>query len=261
VSDIATQPRSVSQAEQYEACGWRFYLRRVERVIPLPAAWSHHGTAFHSAAEAAERSGRAMGAEEAVQLFSDHYSALVNKALDQEPNLDRWLSASGSGAEDIERRYALGQDQTRQYVEWAREHGPKIWATPSGEDALELYFEVEIGSVSVRGYIDQLIADSDGSIRVRDLKTGSTKSRLQLETYALAIRQLYGVPVNRGDWYLAKRGRLSRPVRLADTDDQQVGARYTAMDAGVKRGDFPPAPGFGCRFCDVQHKCSYSSQA
>ncbi|MFJ4093455.1 RecB family exonuclease [Kitasatospora sp. NPDC089913] len=252
-------PRSVSQTEQYERCGWRFFLQRVERETPLPAAWSHHGTAFHSAAEAFERSGRQMSEDEAVQLFSDEYADRVNESLDQEPNTRRWLSASGSGADDIERRYVLGQEQTAQYVRWAREHQPVIWQTPEEKPALELYFMVEIGGVQVRGYIDQLIdeAGNSGSLRVRDLKTGSTKSEFQLQTYKVAVELARGVKVNRGDWYLAKKGGLSKAVDLASVSAEQVGERYAAMDAGVKAGRFEAKPGFLCRFCDLKHKCSF----
>ncbi|MEU5187012.1 PD-(D/E)XK nuclease family protein [Streptomyces klenkii] len=255
---IETQHRSVSQTQQYEKCGWQYYLQRVARVVPRPAAWSHHGTAFHSAAEAFELSERRMGTEEAVQLFSDRYSALVNKSLDQEPNTDLWLSATGSGGEDIERRYRVGQEQTARYVEWAGEHRPDIWTTPSGAPAVELEFVVELGGVKVRGYIDQLTVEPDGTLRVRDLKTGTMKSRFQLETYKTAVEQVYNVPVQRGDWYLAKSGSVSRTVKLETVTEETVGERFAAMDAGVKAGNFRPAPGFTCRFCDVSHACSYA---
>ncbi|MFD7336649.1 RecB family exonuclease [Streptomyces violascens] len=254
---IESQPRSVSQTEQYEKCAWRFYLQRVERVVPRPAAWSHHGTSFHSAAEAFELSGRTMTAGEAVDLFSDRYSALVNKSLDKEPNTDLWLSAHGSGGEDIERRFNVGQEQTRRYVEWAAENPVETYVTPEGKPGLELYFMVELGGVKVRGYIDQLVRDADGSVRPRDWKTGTTKSRFQLETYGIAVRKLHGVEVNQADWYLAKNGNLSRPIKLEQVAEEDVAARYVAMDAGVKAGDFPANPGFLCRFCDVSHACSF----
>ncbi|MGW3232457.1 PD-(D/E)XK nuclease family protein [Kitasatospora sp. NPDC001095] len=247
----------MSQVLLYEGCGERYRLGRVEGETPLPAAWSHHGTAFHAAAEAIERSGRQMGEEEAVQLFSDEYGRLVNAALDREPNTNRWLSASGGGGQDIEHRYVLGQDQTRQYWAWTQEHQPAIWATPDGEPGLELGFNVELGGIQVRGFIDQLLTEVDGAVRVRDLKTGSTKSRFQLETYAVAMRLVHDVEVRKGDWYLAKRGGLSRPVDLSEVTGEQVGERFAAMDGGVKRGDFPAKPGFLCRFCDLQHKCSF----
>ncbi|MBB5123206.1 hypothetical protein AF335_33125 [Streptomyces eurocidicus] len=256
---IETQPRSVSQTQQYEKCGWQYYLQRVERVTPRPAAWSHHGTAFHSAAEAFELSGRTLTVKDVVELFSDSYSASVSASLAKEPNTDRWLSANGTGSEDIARRYHLGQAQTARYVEWAQEHQPEIWATPAGPLplAVELEFMVELGGVKVRGFIDQLTVEPDGSLRVRDLKTGSMKSKFQLETYKTAVEKIYGVEVNRGDWYLAKRGGLSRPVKLDQVTEETVGERFAVMDAGVKRGDFPAKPGFSCRFCDVSHACSF----
>ncbi|MFF4952865.1 RecB family exonuclease [Streptomyces chattanoogensis] len=257
MSSVETQPRSVSQTEQWEKCGHRFYLQRIARVAPRPAAWSFHGTAFHSAVEAVELSGRTMAAEEAVQIFSDQYGALVNKGLDGEPNTDRWLSAHGSGGEDIERRYVVGQEQVRRYVEWAAENPARTFNTPDGAAGLELYFMVELGGVKVRGFIDQLVHDPDGTVRPRDWKTGTTRSKFQLETYGVAVRQLYGVEVNKADWYLAKNGNLSRPVSLKKVDEETVGARYAAMDAAVKRGEFPANPGFSCRFCDVSHACSF----
>lgn len=257
---IEKQDRSVSQTQQWEECGWRFYLQRIERVPQLPAAWSHHGTAFHTAAEAVERSDRAMGPEEAVELFSDEYSRLVNASLDQEPNLARWLSAGRSPGEDIEHRYTLGQEQTRRYVLWTRQHQPDIWKGEDGRPGLELYFRVELGGVWVRGFIDQLMVDPDDSLRPRDLKTGTTKSRFQLETYGIAVRKLYGAEVNRADWYLAKEHRLSRPISLDKVSEEQVGERYARMDQGVKRGDFPANPGYHCRFCDVSPSCSYSQR-
>ncbi|OKH95424.1 PD-(D/E)XK nuclease family protein [Streptomyces uncialis] len=259
MSSIETQPRSVSQTQQYEECSWRFYLQRVERVVPRPAAWSHHGTAFHAVAEAFELSGRTMSEEEAVQLFSDRYSALVNKSLEVEPDTDRWLSAGRvGGGEDIERRYALGLEQVKHYVtDWADGHPTNTWSTPDGKPGLELYFMVELGGVRVRGYIDQLVDDGDGSVRPRDWKTGSMKSKFQLQTYGVAVRKRYGVEVNKADWYLAKDGRLSRPVRMDGVREEDVAERFAAMDAGVKRGDFPASPAFHCRFCDVSHACSF----
>ncbi|MFF9481408.1 RecB family exonuclease [Streptomyces sp. NPDC014733] len=260
MSDLATMPRSVSQVEQYEKCAWRYYLQRVEKVTPRPAAWSHHGTAFHAAAEDYENSARTMEAEEVVQCFSDRYSALVNASLDQEPDTDRWLAAGVSGGEDIERRYALGQEQTARYVEWSQGAGPVIWTVPANKLALELAFSVEIGGVKVRGFIDQLTVEPDDSLRVRDLKTGTTKSKFQLEAYKVAVEKIYDVPVNRGDWYLAKSGGLSRTVKLDKVTEAEVGARFAATDEGVKRGDFPAKPGFSCRFCDVSHACSFRSK-
>lgn len=260
---IEDQPRSVSQCEQWFKCGWQFYLQRVERVTPRPAAWSFQGTAFHSAAEELEKSGRAKGEEEMVQLFSDQYSAMVNGAMHKEPDLNRWMTAGGKPAgKDIEDRYVLGQSQVRDYVRWSLENKPTITRVQNDKGevklGLELYFKVELGGVVVRGYIDQLLDEEDDTDRVRDLKTGSTKSHFQLETYKVAVEKMFGRTVNRGDWYFGKEGRLSRPVDLSEVTEEQVAARYVEMDQGVKAGRFEAKPGFHCRFCDVSHACRFS---
>ncbi|BET51785.1 hypothetical protein RGQ21_67670 [Kitasatospora aureofaciens] len=261
---IENQPRSVSQVDQYDKCGHQFRLQRIDKVTPRPAAWSFQGTAFHSAAEEFEKSGRAKSEKEMVKLFSDQYAAMVNGAMQKEPELSRWMTANKKPAgQDIEERYRLGQSQVRDYVRWSMENKPVITRTRDrkGEEklGLELYFKVELGGVVVRGYIDQLVTEDDGSVRVRDLKTGSTKSHFQLETYAVAVEKQFGEVVNRGDWYFGKTGGLSKPVDLSEVTEDQVAARFVEMDQGVKAGRFEAKTGFHCNFCDVSHACSFFS--
>ncbi|MFJ7329045.1 PD-(D/E)XK nuclease family protein [Streptomyces cyaneofuscatus] len=260
-SSVENQPRSVSQTQQYEECAWRWYLQRVARVRPRPAAWSIHGTVFHSAAEAWERSSRTLAADEVTGLFHDEYTSKVNAALVEEPDTDRWMSAGRyTGGEDIERRYYLGMEQTAAYVEWSKVNRPALWTEPNKQEpALELSFMVELGGIPVRGFIDQALDEGDGSVRVRDLKTGTMKSRFQLQTYSVAMRKLWGVVVTKADWYLARDGRLSRPLKVGEVSEDEIGQRFADMDAGVKRGDFPANPGFDCRFCDVSHGCVFFS--
>ncbi|MGW4446461.1 PD-(D/E)XK nuclease family protein [Streptomyces sp. NPDC004682] len=253
--------RSVSQAEQYlDKCAHAYFLRRVEGVVPNPAAWSLQGSAFHSAIETYEMGGRRLDEESTVELFSQDYSARVREELGKQPDLGRWMTAGPEGGEDIEARYVLGRQQTAAYVTWAKDHGPALWKDAQGRPGIELHVEAEIGGVQVQGYIDQLPEEPDGSVRIRDLKTGATKSRFQLETYAILVRKALGLVVSKGDWYMAKRNGLSRPLDLSKVSEDEVGQKYADMDAGVKRGDFPPNPGFGCRFCDVAHACTFKRQ-
>ncbi|MFC8099424.1 RecB family exonuclease [Streptomyces sp. NPDC057363] len=250
--------RSVSQTEQYLAkCAHAYYLRRVEGVVPRPAAWSHQGTAFHGASETYEIGGRKADEGFIADLFSQDYSAAVNRDLDREPDLKQWMTAGPDAASDIESRYVLGREQTKAYVRWAQKNGPALWKDEKGKPGVELHLTANIGGIKVQGYIDQLVSEPDGSVRVRDLKTGTMKSRFQLETYAILVRKALGLVVNKGDWYMAKRNGLSRPLDLSKVTEDQVGEKYARMDAGVKAGDFPANPGFGCRFCDVSHACTF----
>ncbi|MFJ3634644.1 RecB family exonuclease [Streptomyces sp. NPDC090112] len=248
--------RSVSQLEQYEKCPRQYELQRVERVIPRPAAWSHQGSAFHGAIEAYEGTGRTLTADQAADLFHEDYTARVNQALASDSNLDHWMTAGTDGQSDIEARYLLGMDQTRAYVRWAEKNRPVIWRDAAGMPGIEMHLTAELGGVRVQGYVDQFISKADGSVRPRDLKTGSMKSKFQLETYGVLARKVLGVEVNDADWYMAKTGGLSRPVDLSAVTEEAVAERFVSMDQGVKAGRFPAKPGFLCRFCDVSHACS-----
>jgi putative RecB family exonuclease len=200
-----------------------------------------------------------MDPEEVVNLFHEEYTAEVNKALEEWPDTDQWMSAGRvTGGEDIERRYSLGMEQTRAYVEWSQINKPDIWTNPDdGTPGLELSFMVELGGVQVRGFIDQALNEGEETVRVRDLKTGTMKSKFQLQTYSVAMRKAWNVKVDRADWYLAKTGKLSRPVKVEEISEDEIGEKFAVMDAGVKAGRFPANPGFGCNFCDVSHACFF----
>jgi putative RecB family exonuclease len=215
------------------------------------------GNAFHSAIETFELGGRRLDEESTAELYSQDYASRINKELDREPDLTKWLTAGPDGGADIEARYVLGRNQTKAYVSWATDHGPSLWKGPEGLPGVELHLQAEIGGVQVQGYVDQLVSEPDETVRIRDLKTGSTKSRFQLETYAILVRKALGLEVSKGDWYMAKRNGLSRPLDLSIVSEDEVGQKYAEMDAGVKRGDFPARPGFSCRFCDVAHACTF----
>lgn len=249
--------RSVSQVEQYEKCPHQYKLQRIEKVAPRPAAWSHQGTAVHSAVEAYERSGRVLSEDQAANVFSVEYAAATKRALAGEPRLHRWMTAGTDGQSDIEARYILGMDQTREYVRWAEENKPSIWKGPDGDLGIEKHLTADIGGVKVQGYVDQLINQPDDSVKPRDFKTGSTKSRFQLECYTVLTRKVLRVEVNEADWFLGKTGKLSKPLDVSQVTEEAVAERFVKMDQGVKNGLFPAKTGFHCRFCDVSHACTF----
>ncbi|RGD62475.1 PD-(D/E)XK nuclease family protein [Kitasatospora xanthocidica] len=254
--------RSVSQFNQYfEGCSWRYKLQRIDRVPQRPAAWSHHGTAFHTAAEHVElarwKGDGLLDQGDAQTLFNDAYTEAINKSMREWPDLDDWLRAKGETQDDIEQRYELGMQQAAEYVTHSNNRLERIWETPEGVPAIELHFEVEFAGVPVVGFIDLVVERPDGSLVVRDNKTGTMKSKFQLYAYGSALRRMVpGVRVDAGDWWLAKENRLSRPVKLG-MPEQEIEASFVALDEGVKAGEFVPQPGFNCRFCDVSHKCDF----
>ncbi|MGY2062753.1 RecB family exonuclease, partial [Nocardia gipuzkoensis] len=188
---------SVSQYKSYERCPYGYYLERIERVWQRPAAWLSQGTAVHKAIEEFELSGRAMTVEQMQAVFRESYVAATNEMCEVTPNLNYWFrSGPYGGAADIGRRYRLGLEQVAGYPRWVHDHPEEqVWVTPDGTLAVELYFEVDLDGVVVRGYIDSVIFDPHtGRKKVRDCKTGRQPGdSFQLGTYRAALEAKFGI--------------------------------------------------------------------
>jgi putative RecB family exonuclease len=261
-----TDVRSYSQLNSYERCPYMYYLERVEQVWQRPAAWLPMGTAVHSAAEAWELSDRVMTPEEALQVFRDQYRASTDLLLETTPNPKFWFSSGPyKGPEDIARRYKIGQEHVERYIAWYKKHPDEKPFVPStfgepGKPMIEFPFEIEIGGVRVRGFIDWVGWDEDDNIIVRDNKTGRLPGGPeQLATYALAVEALGSwMHVESGDFFMTRTGKPTIPYQLTRVVKQQLAEDFQALDEGVKAGNFPAKPEASkCMFCSVQSSCKY----
>ncbi|QGJ90507.1 Cas4 family exonuclease [Mycobacterium phage Traft412] len=80
----------------------------------------------------------------------------------------------------------------------------------------------------------------------------------QLAVYALALKQLYGVEITRGVYFMAKTGKPTYPYDLTDWTREKISARFHDMERKLEAGDFTPKPGASCARCDVALSCEYS---
>ena len=263
---ISLPLRSVSQLNQYLRCPQAYKLGRIDKVWARPAAWLPQGTAVHAVAESCEKrihSGDPMSLEEAQEMFREEYAKSVNELADLTPNLEWWFwSGPYSGERDIERRFQIGLEQVEKFLAWRESPGQTIWVTPDGKPAIELEFAVELDGIIVRGFIDAVVVDSDGELRVRDYKTGNSPGDdFQLGTYSVAIEALYGVKPPKGDYFMVgKRGakpRISGPYDLSRWTRDEVSARFREVEDRIQAGDFEPEPEPAkCGFCDVNYSCA-----
>lgn len=256
--------RSVSQLNQYVRCPQAYKLGRIDKVWARPAAWLPQGTAFHAVAEEYEHrihSGSPMSLEEAEEMFREMYAHEIEMLTADTPNFEWWFwSGPYSGERDVERRYHIGLEQVAKFVAWRESPGQEIWVTPEGEPAIELAFQVELGGIMVRGFIDAVVV-VDGKPRVRDYKTGNSPGDdFQLGVYALAIEILYGVRPETGDYFMAgKKGKPAKPTAAYDLSfwtREAVTARFHEVEAQIQAGNFEPLPEPSkCGFCDVNLSC------
>ncbi|AEK07346.1 Cas4 exonuclease [Mycobacterium phage Myxus] len=266
--------RSVSQLNQYTRCPMAYKLARIDKVWARPAAWLPQGTAFHTVAEIVEKAraeGREVPLEKAQEIFKEEYAKDIGELSAITPNFDWWFGSGPYNAwRDIERRFHVGLEQVEKFYAWRSMQGQEIWWTPAKDDepskpAIELQFNIVIdtpaGPIRLRGFIDAVVVLPDGSIRVRDYKTGNKPGDdFQLGVYALVIKLLYGVEVTTGDYFMAgKKGKkptLTHPFDLSEWTLEAVAEKFAEVEEGIRAEKFEALPEPDkCNFCDVSYSC------
>ena len=124
-------------------------------------------------------------------------------------DLDDLPGEGGTATADAQQLEQLQQAFTR-----------SVWATRTPVD-VEVPFEMAIGEVIVRGRIDAVFADADGTVTVVDWKTGEPPSddearrhaAVQLAVYRLAWAALAGIPEERVNaaFHYVRSGRTVIP--------------------------------------------------
>lgn len=236
----------------------------------IPATWLISGTAFHVAAEAWERSGRELTISEVQQAYRAAFDAEVARAEARGFPISQWLSGGRAGVHaDLGKRRADGAEWIADYIGYALASPWKIWELPDGDPAVEVPFTLRVpigdtitgvvgSTVEVIGFIDQILTlDGIVPLRVRDLKT-STKEPLgnrQLGIYGVAIEETFGYRIAEGDYFMARKGKASMPIPLANYTRQTLDTEFAGLEVAVNAGIFLASPGDNCRPCDVKHAC------
>jgi putative RecB family exonuclease len=120
-------------------------------------------------------SGQLLPLAEVLKVYEQSWNTGFTKMQQAEPDLDRWRTGTPKtkGGTDAARRKQRGAEQVAAYIGYRQGDPFDIWETPDGKKAVELEFKVVLGGVEVLGYIDQVLEAPDGTLRVRDLKTGT----------------------------------------------------------------------------------------
>lgn len=130
---------------------------------------------------------------------------------------------------------------------------------------LELRLEAEVGGVSLRGVIDRLDRQDDGSFVVTDYKTGrAPKERYEkakmvgVDAYALLVERVLGVRpaavrlLYLGDGVAITCVPSDQNARFIET---KVGAIWQTIQRANATDGFKPKPGKLCDWCGFQAWC------
>lgn len=255
--------RSVSQLTSYISCPESYKLQRIDRVEAKPAAWFQQGTAFHEAIEFWEKFDRKPDLEEVLEQYYSAWDDGLAEALDFGP--DDWLTgtAKRDGPADIAMRMDKGAQQVADYIEFALAHSEewrilRLDGKPAVEQKFELLVPYQDEELIVVGYIDQMVEYRNGVIRPRDMKTGTKKPNweIQLAVYALAMREVWGLPAWTGDFYMAKDKGLTKPYGLERYNRAYIESLFQQLESGIRAKSFLPNPGSMCHVCPVKQFCS-----
>lgn len=248
--------RSASQLKTYADCSERYRLERIvrPRLPSRPASWLALGTAAHDTLYAWEQSGREIDPH---KHFDELYDSAIEELKEQQPDLRYWMKPPRTKTveKDIESRKALGVKQIENYIIDAEVGDWEPWMLPDGPPAVEVGFEVEFGPVLVVGYIDiiKYFPLSDEYV-VSDYKTGNRENGFsQIGLYGYAVRKLFGLPIDKGEYFYLKDG-VSVMTSVKRYDDKLLGDIYGALDRGIADSVFIPNP-HDCGMCGVLDWC------
>ena len=149
-----------------------------------------------------------------------------------------------------------GRQSLREFYKVNQDNWPKV-------KYLELGFNLKIGDYTVRGAIDRIDENADGSVELVDYKTGSFPQdekcldRDQLLIYQLAASEIFNEKVTKLSYYYLSENKtlsfLGTPEDLLKTKEKII-----ATIEEIKQSSFLPKPSlFTCKNCDFKDICEH----
>jgi DNA helicase-2/ATP-dependent DNA helicase PcrA len=163
---------------------------------------------------------------------------------------------SGASRAELWQKFEASEYGMRS-AEYQLHEGPEPPATGPAR-MVEVPFALPIKDTEIRGRIDAIFVDGDGTFHIVDWKTGKPdkkkfEQRLQLPLYALAANRLWGIEPAR--IRLAYAFAPGDEVVEVDTSDgflERSEARVRDALGRIKGGSFEPVPSrYGCSRCPV----------
>ena len=204
-----------------------------------------------------------------AEVFREEMNRAVIEEVRQSGFLveDWFWSGPYDGHKSVDRWHDQGPEMVQAFIDWW-ELNPEaeIWITPDGVPAIELPFEIMLGDIPVRGFID-LVVQIGTALVVVDLKTSAKTpgDYRQVAIYACAVELMYGVRPRYGTYFMARGvGRGDKPrtyfLRPVELDKPQFSVPYLTREfamaeTGVRAGVFPAKPGEQCARCGVAYAC------
>lgn len=243
---------SPSRASDFMQCPLLYRFRVIDKLPEPPSPAAARGTLVHAALE---RIFDADAPDRTVEATKALLPGEWERMIAAEPEL---ADLAGTGSDDLGSWFKAAEKLVER---WFTLEDP----TRLEPQEREMYVEVDLDGLTLRGYIDRLDVAPGGQIRVVDYKTGRSpspqyegKALFQMKCYALAIWKLKGViPLMLQLVYLGN-GEFVR-YQPDEQDLRALERKLQALRAAIERaavtGDFRPRTSYLCNFCHHKALC------
>lgn len=149
-----------------------------------------------------------------------------------------------------------GLRQVEAYIQWLDRCGWEIATMPDGRPGIEWDGVVQFASTPVQFIIDCVYSNGEDLIVV-DYKTGSRSPSgvIQLGLYASGLERMLGVRPKWGSFYMTRRGELEDLTDLSPWGVDYFDHAFSAMNAQLALGWFPPNVSDHCNICSFRDYC------
>jgi putative RecB family exonuclease len=242
---------SPSKVSSFKECALAFRFAAIDKLPEPPSPWTVKGTLVHRALELLfweEPAGRRTPAAAMARLERAWAELQADPEFAQLELSDTEQAEFKAGAVGLVDNYFVLEDPNAVHV-----------------IGTELYLEVQLGSLRLRGIIDRLDLGPDGELIVTDYKSGKAppvayeNGRLGgVQFYAFLCEQVFGRRPAR-----IQLLHLAEPVAIISTPTEQSTrglekralAVWTAIERACEREDFRPKPSRLCDFCAYKAYC------
>jgi putative RecB family exonuclease len=242
---------SPSKVSTFKDCALAFRFSAIDKLPEPPSVPAVKGTTVHRALEL-------LFAAEPADRTPELAQECLTEALLEMRSVEEFM---GLGLDEPAQE-AFARDATAMVQRYFDLEDPRT-ITPVG---LEMMLEAQVGGVTVRGIIDRLEEEADGSLVVTDYKTGRTPSVQQEQSrlggvhfYAFLCEQVLGrIPTRIQLVYL---GNEPQVITTAPSEqsvrgvEKKVAAIWAAIERACEHDDFRPKQSALCKWCAFSAYC------
>lgn len=197
---------------------------------------------------------------EATKLFNKEWESLTKGYDLSSARVGGRATKANPNKEDAEFWVRTGPEWVKGYIEW-RQNNPdwKIWKN-GDVPAIELGLVPEFAGVPVKMVIDRVF-EVNGELVVVDLKTSQNtpSSSLQLGFYRAGLKQVLGIDVKWGAYWMARQSGTTQLIDLSTYTDDMIDYLVSGFDKARKAGIFLPNLN-NCNRCGLTEFCQFTTK-